>query len=115
MIDCTFSYIPVCLCLCALFSVIAVFEVFLDSLKFGIIAILILLYIPVNMFILDRETFEQCNAQQRKERIETDKQFLLNSLESGQCGDVCIKESNSKHSTKFSHYTMCDVSIKVCK
>lgn len=112
MIDCTFSYIPVCLCLCALFCVIGIYE---DSLKFGIIAILISLYIPVNMFILDRETFEQCNAQQRKERIETDKQLLLDNLEQGQCGDVCIKESNSKHSTKFSHYTMCDVSIKVCK
>lgn len=109
MVDCTFSYIPVCLCLClclcALFC----------GLKYVIIAIIILLCIPVNAFFLDRETFEQCNAQQRKERIETDKQFLLNSLESGQCGDVCIKESNSKHSTKFSHYTMCDVSIKVCK
>lgn len=112
MIDCTFSYIPVCLCLCALFCVIGIYE---DSLKFGIIAILISLYIPVNMFILDRETFEQCNAQQRKERIENDKQLLLDNLEQGQCGDVCIKESNSKHSTKFSHYTMCDVSIKVCK
>ena len=112
MIDCTFPYIPVCLCLCALFSVIAVYE---DSLKIGIIAILILLYIPVNAFFLDRETFEQGNAQQRKERIESDKQLLLNNLESGQCGDVCIKESNSKHSTKFSHYTMCDVSIRICK
>ena len=112
MIDCTFPYIPICLCLCALFSVIAVYE---DSLKIGIIAILILLYIPINAFFLDRETFEQCNAQQRKERIENDKQLLLNNLESGQCGDVCIKESNSKHSTKYSHYTMCDVSIKVCK
>ena len=112
MLDCTFPYIPVCLCLCALLCVIAVYE---DSLKIGIIAILILLYIPVNAFFLDRETFEQCNAQQRKERIESDKQLLLNNLESGQCGDVCIKESNSKHYTKFSHYTMCDVSIRICK
>jgi uncharacterized membrane protein YsdA (DUF1294 family) len=112
MIDCTFPEIPICLCLCALFSVIAIYE---DSIKFGIVAIIILLYIPVNMFFLDRETFDQCNAQQNKERIESDKQFLLNNLESGQCGDVCIKESNSKHSTKFSHYTMCDVSIRICK
>ena len=110
--NCTFSYIPICLCLCALFCVIGIFK---DSLKFVIIATVILLYIPINMFFLDRETYEQCNAQQRKERIENDKQFLLNNLESGQCGDVCIKESNSKHSTKYSHYTMCDVSIKVCK
>lgn len=109
MVDCTFSYIPVCLCLClclcALFC----------GLKYVIIAIIILLYIPVNAFFLDRETFEQYNTQQRKERIESDKQLLLDNLEQGQCGDVCIKESNSKHSTKFSHYTMCDVSIKVCK
>lgn len=112
MLDCTFSYVPICLCLCALFSVIAIFK---DSIKFEIVAIIILLYIPVNMFFLDRETYEQCNAQQRKERIESDKQLLLNNLESGQCGDVCIKESNSKHSTKFSHYTMCDVSIRICK
>ena len=112
MLDCTFSYIPICLCLCALFSVIAVYE---DSLKFVIIAIIILLYIPINMFFLDSETYEQCKIQQRKERIENDKQLLLNNLEQGQCGDVCIKESDSKHSTKYSHYTMCDVSIKVCK
>ena len=112
MLDCTFSYIPICLCLCALFCVIGIFK---DSLKIGIIAILILLYIPVNMFFLDRETFEQCNAQQRKERIESDKQLLLDNLEQGQCGDVCIKESNSVHSTRYEHYTMCDVSIKVCK
>lgn len=112
MIDCTFSYIPVCLCLCALFYIIGIYEF---KLKYVIIATVIVLYIPINAFFLDRETFEQCNAQQRKERIETDKQFLLNSLESGQCGDVCIKESNSKYSTKFSHYTMCDVSIRICK
>ena len=112
MLDCTFSYIPICLCLCALFCVIGIFK---DSLKFAIITILILLYIPINMFFLDRETFEQCNAHQRKERIESDKQLLLNNLENGQCGDVCIKESNSVHSTRYEHYTMCDVSIKVCK
>lgn len=112
MLDCAFSYIPVCLCLCALLCGIAIFK---DSLKFGIIAIIILLYIPVNMFILDRETFEQCNAQQRKERIENDKQYLLDNLEQGQCGDVCLKETNSVHSTRYEHYTMCEVSIKVCK
>ena len=110
MIDCTFSYIPVCLCFCVIFCVIGIYEF-----KYVIITILILLYIPINMFFLDRETFEQCRIQQRKERIENDKQFLLNNLENGQCGDVCIKESNSKHSTKFSHYTMCDVSIRICK
>ena len=112
MLDCTFPYIPVCLCLCALFCVIGIFK---DSLKFVIIAIIILLYIPINMFILDSETYEQCKAQQRKERIESDKQLLLNNLEQGQCGDVCIKESDSKHSTKYFHYTMCDVSIRICK
>ena len=112
MIDCTFSYIPVCLCLCALFCVIGIFK---DSLKFVIIAILILLYIPINMFFLDRETFDQCNAQQNKQRIENDKQYLLDNLEQGQCGDVCIKETNSVHSTRYEHYTMCEVSIKVCK
>lgn len=112
MIDCTMPYIPICLCLCALFCVIGIYEF---KLKYAVIAILILLYIPINAFFLDRETFEQCNARQRKERIESDKQLLLNNLESGQCGDVCIKESGSKHSTKYSHYTMCDVSIKVCK
>lgn len=112
MLDCTFPYIPICLCLCALFCIIGVYEF---KLKYAIIAILILLYIPINMFFLDRETFDQCNAQQRKERIESDKQLLLDNLESGQCGDVCIKESNSKHSTRYEHYTMCEVSIKVCK
>lgn len=110
MIDCTFSYIPICLILCVIFCVIGFYEF-----KYVIITILILLYIPINMFFLDRKTFEQCKIQQEKERIENDKQFLKENLENGQCGDVCIKESNSKHSTKFSHYTMCDVSIKVCK
>ena len=87
MLDCTFSYIPICLCLCALFCVIGIFK----------------------------DSFEQCKIQQRKERIENNKQLLLNNLEQGQCGDVCIKESDSKHSTRYEHYTMCDVSIKVCK
>ena len=111
--NCTFPDIPICLCLCIIFCGISIYKDF--SIKFIIIAFIIVLYIPINMFFLDRETYEQCNAQQRKERIENDKQLLLNNLENGQCGDVCIKESNSKHSTKFSHYTMCDVSIKVCK
>ena len=98
--------------LCAVFCVTAVYK---ESLKFGIIAIIILLYIPVNTFFLDRETFEQCKVQQKKERIENNKQLLLDNLEQGQCGDICIKESKNKHSTKFSHYTMCDVSIRICK
>ena len=112
MLDCTFPYIPVCLCLCALLCGIAIYK---ESIKFAIIAIIVLLYIPINMFFLDRETFDQCNAQQKKERIENNKQLLLNNLEQGQCGDVCIKESDSKHSTRYEHYTMCEVSIKVCK
>ena len=112
MLDCTFIYIPVCLCLCALFCGIAIFK---DSLKFAIIAILIVLYIPINMFILDSETYEQCKIQQNKQRIENDKQLLLDNLEQGQCGDVCIKESDSKHSTRYEHYTMCEVSIRICK
>lgn len=112
MIDCTFSYIPICLCLCALFCVIGIYEF---KLKYAIIAILILLYIPVNAFFLDSETYEQCKIQQNKQKIENDKQLLLNNLEQGQCGDVCLKETNSVHSTKFSHYTMCEVSIRICK
>ena len=98
MIDCTFSYIPICLILCVIFCVIGIYEF-----KYVIITILILLYIPIK-FILDSESYEQCNAQQRKERIENDKQFLLNNLENGQCGDVCIKESNSKHFTNLNTY-----------
>ena len=35
MLVCTFSYIPICLCLCAVFCVTAVYK---ESLKFGIIA-----------------------------------------------------------------------------
>ena len=112
MLDCTFPYIPVCLCLCALLCGIAIYK---ESIKFAIIAIIVLLYIPINMFFLDRETFDQCNAQQNKQRIENDKQYLLDNLEQGQCGDVCLKETNSVHSTRYEHYTMCEVSIKVCK
>ena len=71
MIECTFPYIPICLCLCALFCGIAIYK---ESIKFAIIAIIILLYIPIK-FVLDRETYEQCDIQQRKERIENDKQL----------------------------------------
>lgn len=110
--NCTFPDIPICLCLCIIFCGISIYKDF--SIKFIIIAFIIVLYIPIKFF-LDSESYEQCNAQQRKERIENNKQFLLDNLENGQCGDVCIKESNSKHSTKFSHYTMCDVSIRICK
>ena len=113
MLDCTFLYIPICLCLCAVFFSISIYKDF--SIKFIIIAILILLYIPINAFFLDRETFEQCKIQQNKQRIENDKQYLLDNLEQGQCGDVCLKETDSVHSTRYEHYTMCEVSIKVCK
>ena len=109
--NCTFPDIPICLCLCIIFCGISIYKDF--SIKFIIIAFIIVLYIPIK-FILDGESYEQCRTQQRKERIENDKQFLLDNLENGQCGDVCIKESNT-HSTKFSHYTMCDVSIRICK
>lgn len=111
MLDCTFPYIPICLCLCALFCVIGIYEF---KLKYVIIATVIVLYIPIKFF-LDSESYEQCKIQQNKERIESDKQLLLNNLEQGQCGDVCIKESNSKHSTRYEHYTMCEVSIRICK
>ena len=52
---------------------------------------------------------------QNKQRIESDKQYLLENLESGQCGDVCLKETDSVHSTRHKHYTTCDVSIRICK
>lgn len=110
--NCTFPEIPICLILCVIFCGISIYKDF--SIKFIIIAFIIVLYIPIKL-IFDSESYEQCRIQQEKERIENDKQLLLNNLESGQCGDVCIKESNSKHSTKFSHYIMCDVSIRICK
>lgn len=110
--NCAFPEIPICLILCVIFCGISIYKDF--SIKFIIIAFIIVLYIPIKL-IFDSESYEQCRIQQEKERIENDKQFLLNNLESGQCGDVCIKESNSKHSTKFSHYIMCDVSIRICK
>lgn len=112
MIDCTFPEIPICLILCVIFCGISIYKDF--SIKFIVIALVIVLYIPIK-FILDGESYEQCRIQQRKERIENDKQILMENLESGQCGDVCIEESDSKHSTKFSHYTACDVSIRICK
>lgn len=110
--NCAFPEIPICLILCVIFCGISIYKDF--SIKFIIIAFIIVLYIPIKL-IFDSESYEQCRIQQEKERIENDKQLLLNNLESGQCGDVCIKESNSKHSTKFSHYIMCDVSIRICK
>ena len=112
MIDCTFPDIPICLSLCIIFCGISLYKDF--SIKFIIIVFIIGLYIPIKL-ILDSESYKQCKIQQNKQRIENDKQFLLENLESGQCGDVCIEESDSKHSTKYSHYTMCDVSIKICK
>lgn len=113
MIECTFPDIPICLILCVIFCGISIYKDF--SIKFIIIAFIIVLYIPISVFFLDRENYEQCKIQQRKERIENDKQFLLDNLEQGQCGDVCIKESDSKHSTRYEHYTMCEVSIRICK
>lgn len=110
--NCAFPEIPICLILCVIFCGISIYKDF--SIKFIIIAFIIVLYIPIKLNF-DSESYEQCKIQQEKERIENDKQLLLNNLESGQCGDVCIKESNSKHSTKFSHYIMCDVSIRICK
>lgn len=110
--NCAFPEIPICLILCVIFCGISIYKDF--SIKLLIIAFIIVLYIPIKL-IFDSESYEQCRIQQEKERIENDKQLLLNNLESGQCGDVCIKESNSKHSTKFSHYIMCDVSIRICK
>ena len=113
MIECTFYYIPICLILCVIFCGISIYKDF--SIKLLVPAILIVLYIHINMFFLDSETYEQCKIQQNKQRIENDKQYLLDNLEQGQCGDVCLKETNSVHSTRYEHYTMCEVSIKVCK
>lgn len=110
--NCTFSDIFICLCLCVIFCGISIYKDF--SIKFVVIALLIVLYIPIKFF-LNSEAYEQCRIQQRKERIENDKQFLMENLENGQCGDVCIKESDSIYSTKFSRYTACDVSIRICK
>lgn len=108
--NCTFPDIFICLILCVIFCGISIYKDF--SIKFVVIALLIVLYIPIKF---NSEAYEQCKIQQRKERIENDKQFLMENLENGQCGDVCIKESDSIHSTKFSHYTACDVSIRICK
>lgn len=113
MLDCTFSCVPICLFLCAVFIAISIYKDF--SIKFVVIALIIVLYIPINIFFLDRETFEQCKIQQNKQRIENDKQFLLENLEQGQCGHVCLKETNSVHSTRYEHYAMCEVSIRICK
>lgn len=110
--NCTLPDISICLILCVIFCGISIYKDF--SIKFIIIACIFVLYIPIKFF-LDSESYEQCKIHQSKEMIENNKQFLLENLESGQCGDVCIKESNSKHSTKFSNYTMCDVSIRICK
>lgn len=112
MIECTFPEFPICLCLCFIFCAISIYKDF--SIKFIIIAFIIVLYIPIKFF-LDSESYEQCKIQQNKQRIENDKQYLLDNLEQGQCGDVCLKETNSVHSTRYEHYTMCEVSIKVCK
>ena len=78
------------------------------------IALMIGMFIPC-YFLYNQDKIEQCRVQKNQERINYDKQFLLNSLDKGQCGEVCIKESDSKHSNKYHLYTMCEVSIKVCK
>lgn len=111
MIECTMPVIPICLGIAAILFIIAIFK---ESSKLAIIAVIVLLSIPVYL-ILDSDTIEQCKIQQNKQRIENNKQFLLENLEQGQCGDVCLKETNSVHSTRYEHYTMCEVSIKVCK
>lgn len=111
MIECTMPYIPICIGIAAILFIIAIFK---ESFKNAVIAVIVLLSIPVYL-ILDSDTIEQCKIQQNKQRIENDKQLLLDNLEQGQCGDVCLKETNSVHSTRYEHYTMCEVSIKVCK
>lgn len=111
MIECTMPVIPICLGIAAILFIIAIFK---ESSKLAIIAVIVLLSIPVYL-ILDSDMIEQCKIQQNKQRIESDKQYLLDNLEQGQCGDVCLKETNSVHSTRYVHYTMCEVSIKVCK
>lgn len=111
MIECTMPYIPICIGIAAILFIIAIFK---ESFKNAVIAVIVLLSIPVYL-IMDSDTIEQCKIQQNKQRIENDKQYLLDNLEQGQCGDVCLKETNSVHSTRYEHYTMCEVSIKVCK
>lgn len=111
MIECTMPVIPICIGIVAILFIIAIFK---ESSKLAIIGVIVLLSIPVYL-ILDSDTIEQCKIQQNKQRIENDKQFLLNNLEQGQCGDVCLKETNSVHSTRYEHYTMCEVSIRICK
>lgn len=76
----------------------------------SIIAILVASYVFIN-----HDEIEQCQMQKEQVRIENDKQTLLSHLSEGQCGNVCIKESNSKHSNRYGHYTLCEVSLKVCK
>lgn len=111
MIGCTTPYILICL---GIIAILFIIDIVKQSFKNAIIAVIVLLSIPVYL-ILDSDTIEQCKIQQNKQRIENDKQYLLDNLEQGQCGYVCLKETNSVHSTRYEHYTMCEVSIKVCK
>ena len=77
MIECTMPYIPICIGIAAILFIIAIFK---ESFKNAVIAVFVLLSIPVYL-ILDSDTIEQCKIQQNKQRIENDKQYLLDNLE----------------------------------
>lgn len=104
-------------CLCGIITFIGMgllCETFKEFLITWGIALIIAIFV-ISYLIINHDEMEQCQIQKEQVRIENDKQKLLSHLSEGQCGDVCIKESNSKHSNRYHHYTMCEVSLKVCK
>lgn len=104
-------------CLCGIIVFVGIGFMF-ESLKGFLITWGIATLLAIFVFsylIINHDEMEQCRIQKEQVRIENDKQKLLFHLDKGQCGDVCIKESNSKHSNRYHHYTMCEVSVRVCK
>jgi Ca2+/Na+ antiporter len=92
--------------------------VFLLSFKVGkIFAILdfITIICLTAYLLLSVDERQQCHDLKEQQKIDYNRQFLLNTLKSGECGNVCIKESESINSSKYKHYTACAVSIQVCK
>lgn len=99
----------------AIFTIITVFS--LPSKAGKIFAILdfiaiICLSAYLLLSVVERQ---QCHDLKEQQKIDYNRQFLLNTLKSGECGNVCIKESESMHGSKYEHYAVCAVSVQVCK
>lgn len=110
MIDCTMYYVQICLVVSIILFTIGIIKGYM---KICITGLVILISVPIYLFV-DKDNIKQCELKEQRQKVEENKQFLLNNLEKGQCGNICLDEAII-HISKFSHYTTCNVSIRICK